>query len=43
MLRVFEPNWKSLEAKDHRGQFSMYIRPMGGRVPPIYGPSADSR
>ena len=26
----------------HRGQLSTYIRPMGGRVPGIYGPSADS-
>lgn len=27
----------------HRGQLAAYIRPMGGRVPAIYGPSADSR
>jgi uncharacterized damage-inducible protein DinB len=26
----------------HRGQLSAYIRPMGGKVPSIYGPSADS-
>lgn len=26
----------------HRGQLSSYIRPMGGKVPSIYGPSADS-
>jgi uncharacterized damage-inducible protein DinB len=26
----------------HRGQLSTYIRPMGGKVPAIYGPSADS-
>jgi uncharacterized damage-inducible protein DinB len=25
----------------HRGQLSTYLRPMGGRVPAIYGPSAD--
>jgi uncharacterized damage-inducible protein DinB len=25
----------------HRGQLSVYIRPMGGQVPPIYGPSGD--
>lgn len=25
----------------HRGQLSSYIRPMGGKVPSIYGPSAD--
>jgi uncharacterized damage-inducible protein DinB len=27
----------------HRGQLSTYLRPMGGRVPAIYGPSADDR
>jgi uncharacterized damage-inducible protein DinB len=26
----------------HRGQLSVYLRPMGGKVPSIYGPSADS-
>ena len=26
----------------HRGQLSAYIRPMGGKVPSIYGPSGDS-
>jgi uncharacterized damage-inducible protein DinB len=26
----------------HRGQLSVYLRPMGGKVPGIYGPSADS-
>jgi uncharacterized damage-inducible protein DinB len=25
----------------HRGQLATYIRPMGGKVPSIYGPSAD--
>ena len=25
----------------HRGQISTYLRPMGGKVPAIYGPSAD--
>lgn len=25
----------------HRGQLSAYLRPMGGKVPAIYGPSAD--
>lgn len=25
----------------HRGQLSAYIRPMGGKVPSIYGPSGD--
>ena len=27
----------------HRGQFSTYLRPMGGKVPGIYGPSADTQ
>lgn len=26
----------------HRGQLSAYLRPMGGKVPPIYGPTADT-
>ena len=26
----------------HRGQLSSYLRPMGGKVPAIYGPSGDS-
>ena len=32
-----------LDAIHHRGQLSTYIRPMGGKVPSIYGPSADSK
>jgi uncharacterized damage-inducible protein DinB len=31
------------DAIHHRGQLSTYLRPMGARVPSIYGPSADSR
>lgn len=31
-----------LDLIHHRGQLSTYIRPMGGKVPSIYGPSADS-
>ncbi len=27
----------------HRGQLSAYLRPMGAKVPSIYGPSADSQ
>ena len=27
----------------HRGQLTTYIRPMGGKVPSIYGPSADDQ
>jgi len=34
--------WFSLlDAVHHRGQLSVYIRPMGGKVPSIYGPSGD--
>lgn len=29
------------DAIHHRGQLSTYIRPMGGQVPSIYGPSGD--
>lgn len=31
-----------LDAVHHRGQLSTYLRPMGGTVPAIYGPSADT-
>ena len=31
------------DAIHHRGQLTTYIRPMGGKVPPVYGPSGDSR
>ena len=27
----------------HRGQLSTYLRPMGSKVPGIYGPSADDQ
>jgi uncharacterized damage-inducible protein DinB len=30
-----------LDLIHHRGQLSTYLRPMGGKVPSIYGPSAD--
>lgn len=29
------------DAVHHRGQLSTYLRPMGGKVPAIYGPTAD--
>jgi uncharacterized damage-inducible protein DinB len=32
-----------LDAIHHRGQLSTYLRPMGGKVPAIYGPSADEQ
>lgn len=36
--------WNFLhDAIHHRGQLSVYLRPMGGTVPSIYGPSGDSR
>lgn len=31
------------DAIHHRGQLSAYLRPMGGKVPAIYGPSGDTR
>ena len=32
-----------MHAIHHRGQASAYLRPMGGKVPSIYGPSADEQ
>lgn len=32
-----------LDMIHHRGQLSAYLRPMGGKVPSIYGPSADDK
>lgn len=31
------------DAIHHRGQLTAYIRPMGGKVPGVYGPSGDSK
>ncbi|HUG52532.1 MAG TPA: DinB family protein [Vicinamibacteria bacterium] len=31
------------DAIHHRGQLTAYIRPMGGKVPAVYGPSGDTR
>ncbi len=52
MLMGGQEMWKStrggmawgffLDLIHHRGQLATYIRPMGGKVPSIYGPSADS-
>ncbi len=39
-------NWLARAVKHsvhHRGQLSTYLRPMGGTVPSIYGPSADTQ
>lgn len=34
--------WLALfDAVHHRGQLTTYLRPMGGKVPSVYGPSAD--
>jgi uncharacterized damage-inducible protein DinB len=30
-----------MDSIHHRGQLSVYIRPAGGKVPSIYGPSGD--
>lgn len=30
-----------VDSVHHRGQFSVYLRLAGGKVPSIYGPSAD--
>jgi DinB family len=36
--------WLSLfDAIHHRGQLTACLRPMGGKVPAIYGPSADAQ
>jgi len=32
-----------LDSVHHRGQLSAYLRPMGSKVPSIYGPSADDQ
>jgi uncharacterized damage-inducible protein DinB len=33
--------WILFDLIHHRGQLTAYLRPMGGKVPAIYGPSAD--
>jgi uncharacterized damage-inducible protein DinB len=36
--------WMCLfDAIHHRGQLTTYLRPMGSKVPAIYGPSADEK
>lgn len=41
-LRVMDVVWGMLyDEIHHRGQFSVYLRMAGGKVPSIYGPSAD--
>lgn len=51
MLMAGTPGWTDttggmlfgflLDMIHHRGQLTSYIRPMGGKVPSIYGPSGD--
>jgi uncharacterized damage-inducible protein DinB len=46
MIKLPGVNFLSMAAKHsvhHRGQLSTYLRPMGGTVPGIYGPSADTQ
>jgi uncharacterized damage-inducible protein DinB len=39
-----ETTWDFLfDAIHHRGQLTAYLRPMGGKVPSTYGPTADTR
>jgi uncharacterized damage-inducible protein DinB len=39
---ISEMMWGFLfDTVHHRGQLSTYLRPMGGKVPSIYGPTAD--
>jgi uncharacterized damage-inducible protein DinB len=41
-VRRFDVLWSSLmDQVHHRGQFSVYLRLAGGKVPSIYGPTAD--
>jgi uncharacterized damage-inducible protein DinB len=46
MIQAPRVNFLAMAAKHsvhHRGQLSTYLRPMGGQVPGIYGPSADTQ
>ena len=46
MIQMPGVNFLALTTKHsvhHRGQLSPYLRPMGGKVPGIYGPSADTQ
>jgi uncharacterized damage-inducible protein DinB len=46
MMQMPTVNFVSLAVKHsvhHRGQLSTYLRPMGGKVPGIYGPTADTQ
>ena len=46
MIQASRVNFLAMAAKHsvhHRGQLSTYLRPMGGKVPGIYGPSGDTQ
>ena len=46
MIKMPGVNFLAMAVKHsvhHRGQLSTYLRPMGGKVPGIYGPSADTQ
>jgi uncharacterized damage-inducible protein DinB len=46
MIKMPGVNFLALATKHsvhHRGQLSTYLRPMSGKVPGIYGPSADTQ
>jgi len=46
MIQMPAINFLAMAAKHsvhHRGQLSTYLRPMGGTIPGIYGPSADTQ
>lgn len=41
-VRIMDILWLMLmDSVHHRGQFSVYLRMAGGKVPSIYGPTAD--
>jgi uncharacterized damage-inducible protein DinB len=43
-LRRLDVLWFLLNDQiHHRGQFSVYLRIAGGKVPSIYGPSGDEK
>ena len=46
MIQMPAVNFVALSVKHsvhHRGQLSTYLRPMGGKIPGIYGPTADTQ
>jgi uncharacterized damage-inducible protein DinB len=43
-ISLIDALWiEMLDHIHHRGQFSVYLRLAGARVPPIYGPTADAQ